>query len=378
MPAFQKIPRELISKVPMYDYKTPLEEALAKLQDSRIAIVTKQGAYFGTVEYGNISGIGMFQVSKSYPLGKLARKVPYVTADTDIDETIKAMYENSAKALPFHNGKSVSGVIRRSDMLRAILSLKMVSKLSVRELMANPLISIPPEMQVSAARKIMEENKLNRLIVMDNGRLYGILTKNNISSHLLYANSRNPEYGNGKGVQRNSVGTICEKNVYTIGYQLPANEAIKKMINNKISSLVVTKGSDPVGILTITDVFRYLSESTDSSSPDIEISGLDRYTRDYYEFIEGEIGSLAAKADRFASVAVERVTINIKREKAKTYLFRASLELSGKGRISTSAEGYSIEQGIREISNKLYEIIKSTKERKKNASGKIRYGLDEE
>jgi ribosome-associated translation inhibitor RaiA len=90
------------------------------------------------------------------------------------------------------------------------------------------------------------------------------------------------------------------------------------------------------------------------------------------------MGSLAAKADRFASIAVERVTINIKREKAKTYLFRASLELSGKGRISTSAEGYSIEQGIREISNKLYEIIKSAKERKKNVSGKIRYGLDEE
>lgn len=378
MPAFQKIPRELISKVPMYDYKTPIEEALAKLQDSRIVIVTKQDTYFGTVEYGDISSIGMLQVSKSYPLGKLARKVPYITAEMDVSETIKAMYENSAKALPFHNGKAISGVIRRSDILRAILSLKMVSKLSVRDLMANPLVSIPPDMLASAARKIMEENKLNRLIVMENGRLYGILTKNNIASRLLYSNSRNPEYGNGKSQQRNTVGNICEKNVYTIGYQLPASEALKKMINNKISSLVVTKGSDPVGILTITDVFRYLSGDTESKGPDIEISGLDKYTRDYYEFIEGEMDSLAAKADKFANVAVERITLNIKREKTKTYLFRASLELSGKGRISTSAEGYSIEQGIREISNKLYEIIKSAAERRKNVSGKIRYGLDEE
>jgi CBS domain-containing protein len=63
--------------------------------------------------------------------------------------------------------------------------LERISKVSVREVMSKFVVSIAPTANIYEAAKIMDDNDVNRLPVIHNGKLIGILARQDLVKALL-------------------------------------------------------------------------------------------------------------------------------------------------------------------------------------------------
>ncbi len=130
----------------------------------------------------------------------------------------------------------------------------------VKDVMTRNLITVDPETSFTDALKIMRENKIRRLPVLENGRLVGIVTEKDI----LYAS---PSKATSLDIwelhyllNKLKIREIMTKDVVTIQEDTPIEDAAKIMVDNKIGALPVMKGDELVGIITETDIFKVFLE----------------------------------------------------------------------------------------------------------------------
>ena len=130
----------------------------------------------------------------------------------------------------------------------------------VRDVMTRNLITVDPETSFTDALKIMRENRIRRLPVLEDGKLVGIVTEKDI----LYAS---PSKATTLDVwelhyllNKLKIREIMTRDVVTIQEDIPVEEAAKIMADNKIGALPVVKGNKLVGIITETDIFKVFLE----------------------------------------------------------------------------------------------------------------------
>ena len=130
----------------------------------------------------------------------------------------------------------------------------------VRDVMTRNLITVDPETSFTDALKIMRENRIRRLPVLEDGKLVGIVTEKDI----LYAS---PSKATTLDVwelhyllNKLKIREIMTRDVVTIQEDTPVEEAAKIMVDNKIGALPVVKGDELVGIITETDIFKVFLE----------------------------------------------------------------------------------------------------------------------
>lgn len=131
----------------------------------------------------------------------------------------------------------------------------------VQERMTHNPITIRDDTSMYDALKIMRENKVRRLPVLDkNGKLVGIVSEKD----LLYAS---PSPVTSLSVweisyltSKITVRELMTKEVITICEDCPMEEAARIMVDNKIGGLPVVRGDTVVGIITETDLFKIFLE----------------------------------------------------------------------------------------------------------------------
>ena len=131
----------------------------------------------------------------------------------------------------------------------------------VKERMTHNPVTIREETSLDDGLKIMRDNKVRRLPVLDkNGGLVGIVSEKD----LLYAS---PSPATSLSVweihgllARIKIKELMTKNVITICEDCPIEEAARIMVDNKIGGLPVMRGEQLVGIITETDLFKIFLE----------------------------------------------------------------------------------------------------------------------
>jgi acetoin utilization protein AcuB len=122
-------------------------------------------------------------------------------------------------------------------------------------------ITITADIHIDEALKVMRDNKVRRLPVVDkDGQLVGIVSE----MDLLYA-SPSPAtslsvYEIHYLMARISVQDVMAKEVISVGEDTPLEEAARIMVDNKIGGLPVVRNGTLVGIITETDLFKIFLE----------------------------------------------------------------------------------------------------------------------
>jgi acetoin utilization protein AcuB len=127
--------------------------------------------------------------------------------------------------------------------------------------MTHNAITIKDDTSLDDALRIMRENKVRRLPILDrSGKLVGIVSEKD----LLYAS---PSPATTLSVweihgllSRIKVSELMTKNVITVCEDCPIEEAARIMVDNKIGGLPVMRGKTMVGIITETDLFKAFLE----------------------------------------------------------------------------------------------------------------------
>ncbi|MCL5008623.1 MAG: CBS domain-containing protein [Candidatus Marsarchaeota archaeon] len=357
--AFESVPSEFVSETDFYDHKAPLTEALAKINKYGAVVVTKNGEFYGIVDDRSVLKKGT-KISNKSAISKFALKVPVLDSNTSIEKAVYQFYGSGAKALPYYENKKITGIVSRKTMLKAILSLHLLSKYKVKDIMSTPLVAIDSDSTVSTAKAVMRQSNIKRLAVISDGKLKGILTNRHILDNASL-HSRLPERASEKR-REGIVGDIAESGVRSIAQDESADSAMRDMVEGNISSLVVTRSGVPVGIVTIRDLFETVAAGSATTEDKIMISGLDDYTSDFREDITSELQALADRINKFHNISVDSIAFNIKRHRAKNYEMKLRVWLAKQGVVSASAAGFSLEETLKSIVENMYDSIKQRKE----------------
>ncbi len=127
---------------------------------------------------------------------RMTRNLVTIGEDASIDDALHLMRERKVRRLPVLDatGKMV-GIVSDKDLLHAapspVVALSvyemhyLLSKLTVKRVMSSPVISVTPNTPLEEAARIMADNKIGGLPVMDGERLAGIITETDVFKLLL-------------------------------------------------------------------------------------------------------------------------------------------------------------------------------------------------
>ena len=118
-------------------------------------------------------------------------------------------------------------------------------KQNIREVMTRNPKALAQSATIMEAACAMRDNDIGDVVVLDNGRLCGILTDRDIVVRALAA---------GCDPNRTSVGEICSRALVTLAPEDSTGQAVRVMREHAIRRLPIEDGGRVVGIVTLGDV----------------------------------------------------------------------------------------------------------------------------
>ena len=118
-------------------------------------------------------------------------KIPFWSS---ISEAARMMDEKSIGSVLIEENGRVIGIMTERDILRKIVAKgKNPDKVKVKDIMNYPIETIDANEDIVDASKIMDEKRIRRLVVVENGKIVGKITANSISRNLKYMVVREPQ-----------------------------------------------------------------------------------------------------------------------------------------------------------------------------------------
>jgi acetoin utilization protein AcuB len=134
----------------------------------------------------------------------------------------------------------------------------------VNDLMSRIVISTPGTTPVLEARALMQKERIRHLLVVDEGRLQGIVTDRDIRLNLASPATSLSVWELNHLLARLTVAKVMTHGVMVIDPERDAREAARIMVDHKIGALPVLDGERLVGIITETDVLRAFVGSSET------------------------------------------------------------------------------------------------------------------
>ena len=116
---------------------------------------------------------------------------------------------------------------------------------TIKTRMTSPVLSIDQDKTVKNAAEIIYENKVGSLLVTENGKYIGIVTKTDLMKRVLIKNL---------DAESIKVSEVMSQPLFTIESE-ESLEAAREMLSEKsVRHLTVTQNNEVVGILSIKDL----------------------------------------------------------------------------------------------------------------------------
>jgi signal-transduction protein with cAMP-binding, CBS, and nucleotidyltransferase domain len=99
-------------------------------------------------------------------------------------EAAKLMHQQDVGDLVVMDGVEAKGIVTERDLVRRVMAMKKLLDTKVSEVMSSPLITIEDNAQLRDAARLMIKYKIRRLPVTKKSVLVGIIATNDFAKHL--------------------------------------------------------------------------------------------------------------------------------------------------------------------------------------------------
>jgi len=229
-------------------------ETMRKHRMSKLVVVEK-GKLAGIVTDGDIADeLGAIKnkgvlASHLHASSAMRRQFVTASADTDIEKLVPQASEDGAGLVPIMHDSTCVGVVTASDLLKLVTSTA-----RLESLMTAKVLAVQPTDRVVHARRLMVDHHVERLPVLDDGKLVGILGEGDIAFGLARFKESVRDNHQASALQRFLVEDVYQRNVVTGALDMTAREAAERMLKEDVGCLPVMRGDRMVGIVTRSDL----------------------------------------------------------------------------------------------------------------------------
>ena len=265
------IVRDVMSKdVVTVDKDRSLKDVLALMAQHRITKipVTEDGNLVGIITDGKIADkLGRehnrgLQTSRLHASGVMEKDFIVAHPDEDLEVLLADVGKPGLTMIPVVQGKKLVGVVTKANLLALVKSDAALSTL-----MKTELHSVSPGERLVHARRLILDNDIARLPVLEGGKISGIIAEHEIA--IAFADFKGADAHVQKASVRDlQVGPYMRRQVVTGKPDMTAKQAAKHMLDNHVGALpVVDKSGVVQGIVTRTDLIRTFSLEPISAKP---------------------------------------------------------------------------------------------------------------
>lgn len=116
---------------------------------------------------------------------------------------------------------------------------------TIKDVMTPTPITLPTSAFAWDAARLMKEQDIGDVVVVDDERVCGIVTDRDLVVRVV---------SEGRDPSRTTVGEICSENLKTVSPGDPIDHAVRLMREEALRRLPVTENGKPVGIVSIGDL----------------------------------------------------------------------------------------------------------------------------
>ena len=121
---------------------------------------------------------------------RMSRPVITVSPDDTVNDVLAMFNKEHIRRAPVMKSGKLVGVVSQTDLLNASPSKAtslsiwesnyLVSKLTIKNVMSKKVISVDADTPIEDAARIMADNKIGGMPVMNNGRVAGVITETDL------------------------------------------------------------------------------------------------------------------------------------------------------------------------------------------------------
>ena len=136
--------------------------------------------------------------------------------------------------------------------------MKNGKKAIVREIMMGSPVTLTPQDTLDLANDVISLGRIRHIPVVDNGKVVGLLTERNLigaAANRIFGLKRKSRSAL---LKSELVKNVMEKRVVTVAPETSIKEAARLMAEKKIGCVPVISDGTLVGLVTTTNILRYL------------------------------------------------------------------------------------------------------------------------
>lgn len=130
----------------------------------------------------------------------------------------------------------------------------------VGERMSHPVISVTPETPIHDALAMFKKEHIRRAPVMKGGKMVGIVSERDLLNASPSPVTTLSVWEMNYLLSKVKVAQVMKKDVKTVDFETPIEEAARVMADSKIGGLPVMRSGKVVGMITETDLFKLFLE----------------------------------------------------------------------------------------------------------------------
>jgi two-component system sensor histidine kinase/response regulator len=180
----------------------------------------------------------------------MTRAVRYIAPGSTFQAAAQLMAQEHISSLLVGSTETSLGIITEVNILRALHERRPAETL-VEAIMAAPLITAPPDLDLIKARQLVEKYNIRHLVIVDaDGKTIGIVSETNFRLAIGGAIFRHLETLEG----------VMDRKIPHLPPSALLTDGIAHMLANGVDYLIISDGGKPLGILTERDIPRLLDE----------------------------------------------------------------------------------------------------------------------
>jgi CBS domain-containing protein len=182
------------------------------------------------------------------------KQIKSMTSATDLRELVDLGKKENVGMIPIIDGDELKGVLTKSDLLKLVKSKK-----PLKEIMKKEVYAVSPKDRVVHARRLMIDKGIERLPVLEVGKVVGIISSMDIAIFLAYFKNHVPVKYQKARLKNLEVGDAMKRDLILAEENMTASKAAEIMESKNVGCLpIVDQNNQIKGIISRTDLIRLI------------------------------------------------------------------------------------------------------------------------